>query len=44
MNNQECKTRPQVVYVNGNDPVFFHLVLKQVNVAVVVIISIINME
>ena len=22
MNNQECKTRPQVVNVNGNEPVF----------------------
>ena len=32
MNNQECKTRPQVVNVNGDEPVFFHLVLKQVNV------------
>ena len=23
MNNQECKTRPQVVNVNGNKPAFF---------------------
>ena len=23
MNNEECKTRPQVVNVNGDDPVFF---------------------
>ena len=23
MNNQECKTRPQVVNVNGDEPVFF---------------------
>ena len=23
MNNQECKTRPQVVNVNGNEPVLF---------------------
>ena len=38
MNNQECKTRPQVVNVNRDDPVFFHLVLKQVNIVVVVII------
>ena len=22
MNNQECKTRPQVVNVNGDEPVF----------------------
>ena len=38
MKNQECKTRPQVVNVNRDDPVFFHLVLKQVNIVVVVII------
>ena len=23
MNNQECKTRPQVINVNGNEPVVF---------------------
>ena len=23
MNNQECKVIPQIVNVNGNDPVFF---------------------
>ena len=23
MNNKECKTRPQVVNVNGDEPVFF---------------------
>ena len=40
MSNQECKTRPQVVNVNGDEPVF----LKQVSVVVVVIISIIRMQ
>ena len=40
MSNQECKTRPQVVNVKEDKPVFFHLVLKQVNVVVVVIISV----
>ena len=45
MSNQECKTRSQVVNVNGDEPVFFsHLVLKQVNVMVVVIISTIRMQ
>ena len=45
MKNQECKTRSQVVNVNGDEPVFFsHLVLKQVNVMVVVIISTIRMQ
>ena len=40
MNNQECKTRTQVVNVNGDQLVemSLHLVLKQVNVVVVVII------
>ena len=44
MNNQECKTRPQVVNVNGDEPVFFHLVLKQVNVVLVLIILTISMQ
>ena len=44
MNNQECKTRPQVVNVNGDEPVFFPLVLKQVNIVVVVIILTIHMQ
>ena len=44
LNNQVCKTRPQVVNVIGEEPVFFHIVLKQVNVVVVVIILIIRMQ
>ena len=45
MINQECKTRPQVVGVNGDELVFFfHLVLKQVNVVEVVIILKIYMQ
>ena len=28
MNNQECKTRPQVVNVTGNEPVFFPFSIK----------------
>ena len=44
MNNQECKVRPQIVNVNGDDPVFFLLVLKQVNAVVVVTISMIHMQ
>ena len=27
-NNQECKTRPQVVNANGNEPVFFPFSIK----------------
>ena len=37
MGNQECKTRPQVVNVNGDELVFFPFSLKHVNVAVAVI-------
>ena len=44
MNNQECKVRPQIVNVNGNDPVFFLLVLKQVNAVVVATISIMHTQ
>ena len=43
MNNQENKTRPKIINSNGDDHVFFHLVLKQLNVVVVVIKSIIGM-
>ena len=42
MNNQECKTRPQVVNVNGDEPVFFPFSIKT-NV-VVVVIAIIRMQ
>ena len=41
MNNQECKTRAQVVNVNGDEACFFHLVLKQVNVVVVIVVVVI---
>ena len=47
MNNQECKTRPQVINVNEDGPVFFFffdLVLNQVNVVVVVIILTVHMQ
>ena len=44
MKNQECKTRPRVVNVNGDEPVFFHLLLKQVNTVVVVIILAIHIQ
>ena len=38
MNNQECKTRPQIANLMEMSLCFFHLVLKQVNVVVVVTI------
>ena len=44
MNNQECRIRPQVIKVNGDDPVFFPLVLKQVNAVVVATISTIHAQ
>ena len=28
MNNQECKIRPKIVNVNGDDPVFFLFSIK----------------
>ena len=28
MNNQECRIRPKIVNVNGDDPVFFPLSIK----------------
>ena len=28
VNNQECKTKPQVVNVNGDEPVFFPFSIK----------------
>ena len=28
MINQECKTRPQVIYVNGNNPIFYSFSIK----------------
>ena len=29
MNNQECKARPQIVNVNGDEPVFFPFSIKR---------------
>ena len=42
--NQECKTRLEVVNVNGDEPVLFPFSIKTINVVVVVIISIIRMQ
>ena len=35
MNSQEYKTRPQDINGNGDEPVFFHLLSRQVNVVAV---------
>ena len=44
LNNQECKVRPKIININSNEPVFFLLVLKQVNAVVVVTILMILMQ
>ena len=48
INNQECKVRPEIVNVDSNEPsskpVFYPLVLKQVNAVVVVRISMTPMQ
>ena len=44
MNNQKCIVRPQIVNVNDDDPVFFLIVLKQVNAVAVATISIIHSQ
>ena len=36
INNQECKVRPEIVNVKSDEPVFYPLVLKQVNAVVFV--------
>ena len=44
MNSQKFKLRPQIVNVNGDDPVFFILVLKQVYAVIVATISTIHAQ
>ena len=44
MNKQECKTRPQVANVNGDEPVLFPFSIEKLNAVVVVIILIIRMQ
>ena len=44
MTNQECKTRPQVVNVNGDEPVFFPFIIETINAVAVVVMLIIRMQ
>ena len=44
MNNQECKTRPQVINVNGDEPVFFPFSIKTSKCSGSGIISTIRMQ
>ena len=41
--NQECKTRPEVININSNNPIFYPFSIK-INVVVIVIILIIHMQ
>ena len=38
MNNQECKTRPQVLNVKGDEPVFFPFSIEKILVVVIILI------
>ena len=42
--NQECKTRPQVINVNGDEPVFFSFSIETSKSLLVVIILTIHMQ
>ena len=44
MKNQKCKTRPQVVNVNGDEPVFFPFIIETINAVAVVVMLIIRMQ
>ena len=44
MNNQECKTDYKLLMLMEMSLCFLHLVLKQVNVVVIIIISIIRIQ
>ena len=44
MKNQECKTRPRIINVNSNNPIFYPFSIKISNVVVTVIILIIHMK
>ena len=43
MKNQECKTRPEIININSNNPIFYPFSIK-INVVVIVIILIIHMQ
>ena len=42
--NEECKVRPEIVNINSNNPIFYPLALKQINVMAIVAILIIHMQ
>ena len=42
--NEECKVRPEIVNINSNNPIFYPLALKQINVMAIAAILIIHMQ
>ena len=44
INNQECKVTPGIINFNSNEPLFYPLILKQVNAVVVVIMLMIPIQ
>ena len=44
MKNRECKTKPQVINVNSNNPIFHPFSIKIGNVVAIVIILMIHMQ
>ena len=44
MKNQECKVRPEIIYVNSNNPIFYPFSIKINKLVVIVIILIIHMQ
>ena len=44
MNNQECKIRPEIVYVTSDEPVFYPFNIKTPKSVVLVTISMMHMQ
>ena len=44
MSNQICKTRPEIINVNSNNPIFYPFSIKKINVVVVEIILMIHIQ
>ena len=44
MKTQKCKVRPEIISINTYNPMFYPLVLKEINVVVIVLISMIHMQ
>ena len=43
LRNKECKTRPQVININSNNPIFYPFSIKIINIATIMIILMIHM-